>query len=93
MNSNPVRPRSSQPNLPFFLHTATTGLLSASMKRTLLYPLASVLIATAAAPLAAAEAEEGFTALSDGQTFSGWKMAEENHNTWKIEDGAFVAPR
>ncbi len=61
------------------------------MKPTLPYIFASVLIATATAPFAAAETEEGFTALADGKTFQGWKMAEENQNTWKIEDGAFVA--
>ncbi len=39
----------------------------------------------------AADAEEGFTPLMDGKTFNGWKLAEENQSTWKIEDGAFVA--
>jgi hypothetical protein len=38
-----------------------------------------------------AEVEPGFTSLMDGKTFNGWKIAEENKNTWKIEDGAFVA--
>ncbi len=41
--------------------------------------------------LLAAEVEEGFTRICDGQTFNGWKMANEHQNTWKIEDGAFVA--
>jgi hypothetical protein len=35
--------------------------------------------------------EEGFVPLMDGKTFDGWKMATENIDTWKIEDGAFVA--
>ncbi len=35
--------------------------------------------------------EEGFVPLMDGKTFNGWKTAEENKDTWKIEDGAFVA--
>jgi hypothetical protein len=35
--------------------------------------------------------EEGFKSLMDGKTFNGWKMAEEHKDTWKIEDGAFVA--
>jgi hypothetical protein len=39
----------------------------------------------------AAESEEGFVPLMDGRTFEGWKMAEENQKTWRIEDGAFVA--
>jgi hypothetical protein len=38
-----------------------------------------------------AEVEPGFTPLNDGKTFKGWKMATEHTNTWKIEDGAFVA--
>ncbi len=37
------------------------------------------------------QAEEGFTALMDGTTFTGWTPATENPGTWKIEDGAFVA--
>lgn len=35
--------------------------------------------------------EEGFVPLMDGKTFNGWKLAEENKDTWKVEDGAFVA--
>jgi hypothetical protein len=38
-----------------------------------------------------ADVESGFTSLSDGKTFNGWKTAEENKDTWKVEDGAFVA--
>ena len=34
--------------------------------------------------------EKGFTSLTDGKTFKGWK-ASENVDTWTIEDGAFVA--
>ena len=41
--------------------------------------------------LAQAEVEPGFTSLMDGKSFAGWKMAEENTNTFRIEDGAFVA--
>src|SRR5688572_14308332 len=44
-----------------------------------------------AALLARAEDEPGFKSLMDGKTFTGWKMAEENTNTWTIQDGAFVA--
>jgi hypothetical protein len=39
----------------------------------------------------ATASEEGFTPLMDGKTFDGWKKAAENPDTWKIEDGAFVA--
>ena len=42
-------------------------------------------------PAVAAETESDFTPLCDGKTFDGWKTAEENKDTWKIEDGAFVA--
>ena len=60
------------------------------MKTTLLCALSSVLLVTGTARLAAAEAEPGFTSLFDGKTFNGWKPAEVNKETWKIEDGAFV---
>jgi hypothetical protein len=39
----------------------------------------------------AAEDEPGFKPLMDGKTFTGWKLATENTNTFRIEDGAFVA--
>lgn len=29
--------------------------------------------------------------LTDGKSFKGWKIAEPEQNSWKIEDGAFVA--
>jgi hypothetical protein len=40
---------------------------------------------------AAAEDESGFKSLMDGKTFAGWKTSEENTNTFRLEDGAFVA--
>ena len=39
----------------------------------------------------AADSEDGFVKIFDGKTFNGWKPAEEHIDTWKIEDGAFVA--
>lgn len=51
----------------------------------------AALIALSSAFSAGAATEEGFVPLMDGKTFSGWKMAEENQDTWKIEDGSFVA--
>ena len=45
----------------------------------------------AANQLTKAEQKAGWKLLFDGKTFNGWKMAEENKDTWKIEDGAFVA--
>ena len=47
--------------------------------------------ATVNLPRVACAQEEGFTSLMDGKTFTGWKMATENTNTWKVEEGAFVA--
>jgi hypothetical protein len=43
------------------------------------------------AALRAADSDEGFVPLMDGKTFNGWKMANESTNTWKLEDGSFVA--
>ncbi len=60
------------------------------MKRNLLF--ASLLATTLSFPLLLpAEVEPGFKSLMDGKTFAGWKTAEENPDSWKIEDGAFVA--
>lgn len=39
----------------------------------------------------AADGEEGFATIFDGETFNGWKMATEHPETWKIENGALVA--
>ncbi len=36
-------------------------------------------------------AEPGFQSLFDGRSFSGWKKAAENPDTWSILDGALVA--
>ena len=38
-----------------------------------------------------AQTEDGFVSLMDGKSFDGWKTAEENTDTWKLEDGVFVA--
>jgi hypothetical protein len=51
--------------------------------------LLSVILAASAAW--AADSEEGFVALMDGKSFTGWKTARENAATWKLENGAFVA--
>lgn len=53
--------------------------------------LASIMLAALVGHASAAEKEEGFKSLTDGKTFNGWKWANENTNTWKLEDGAFVA--
>jgi hypothetical protein len=61
------------------------------MRHNIFFTLTCSALLAAAAPSFAAEVEEGFTALCDGKTFAGWKKAEESPDTWKIEDGAFVA--
>jgi hypothetical protein len=40
--------------------------------------------------LRAAGDDSGFVSLFDGRSFAGWKMAAENTNTWRIEDGVMV---
>ena len=49
-----------------------------------------VALATATA-LYAADSEEGFVQIFDGKTFDGWKIAEPETKSWRIEDGALVA--
>ncbi|HJZ83050.1 MAG TPA: hypothetical protein VKD91_21965, partial [Pyrinomonadaceae bacterium] len=46
-----------------------------------LFPLLGAAIVMTST-LAATDVEPGFTALSDGKTFDGWKSAEENKETW-----------
>jgi hypothetical protein len=58
------------------------------MKRILFYTLA---LTCALSVSRAADSEEGFVKIMDGKTFDGWKIADEKANSWKIEDGAFVA--
>jgi hypothetical protein len=60
------------------------------MKRNLLFASMLTVGLLGGLPLLA-EVEPGFKPLMDGKTFNGWKMAEENQDAWKIEDGAFVA--
>ena len=60
------------------------------MKPKLLFALAAF-TALSIAPTVRADVEPGFKSLMDGKSFDGWKTAEENKDTWTIEDGAFVA--
>ena len=46
-------------------------------------------LAVTAAALAAEKDEKGWISLFDGKSFNGWK-ANENPDTWKVEDGALV---
>src|SRR6478609_8298543 len=61
------------------------------MKHNLLLALGLSLASLSGGSLNAAEVEPGFTSLSDGKTFDGWKKAEENQDTWTVQDGSFVA--
>jgi hypothetical protein len=61
------------------------------MKRLLVLAACLSLSLLTSNSVTAADAEEGFIPLMDGKTFKGWKLAEENQSTWKVEDGAFVA--
>jgi len=61
------------------------------MQRNLLFQLALSSLVFIAPQSWADDVEAGFTSLMDGKTFNGWKPAEENQETWKIDDGAFVA--
>ncbi len=60
------------------------------MKRIIL-SLFSLALTISAASLRAEDVEPGFKSLMDGKTFDGWKKAMEHPDTWKVEDGAFVA--
>ena len=60
------------------------------MKPNSFFSLTAITLLLAAVRLSGAELEPGFIALCDGKTFEGWKPAEVNKETWKIEDGAFV---
>lgn len=43
-----------------------------------------------AAPLAAAEAESGFTSLFDGKTLRGWRIKDGPETAFYVDDGAIV---
>ncbi|MEM9588119.1 MAG: family 16 glycoside hydrolase [Planctomycetota bacterium] len=54
----------------------------------------AMLAGIATASLAHADesaAETGFVSLFDGKTMTGWKMADENQSSWRIEDGTIVS--
>ena len=53
--------------------------------------LSALLALCVVMPLSAADDEEGFVSLMDGKSFAGWKKAVESPDTWKVEDGMFVA--
>ena len=53
--------------------------------------LGSLVALATAASVCAADLEEGFVQIFDGKTFNGWKIAEPEAKSWRIEDGALVA--
>jgi hypothetical protein len=53
--------------------------------------LALAILLTSFNALRAADSDDGFTPIFDGKTFAGWQASIDNTNTWKIEDGSFVA--
>ena len=54
--------------------------------------LAALVLFTVTTPLYAdqTQTETGFVSIFDGETFNGWKKAEENPESWLIEDGQLV---
>ncbi len=46
---------------------------------------------TLTAAVNAADSEAGFVPLFNGTTFDGWKIAEPDKKSWRIEDGVIVA--
>ena len=58
--------------------------------RTLLLS-AAILLSLTAVGLGQGKNEKGFKTIFDGKTFTGWKKAEENPDTWTIKEGALVA--
>ena len=50
----------------------------------------SVLIAAPQAIADSPKSETGFVSLFDGKSLNGWKKAEENPDSWKIEDGKLM---
>lgn len=55
------------------------------------FVIGSALALALTAAVSAADSEEGFVQIFDGKTFNGWKIAEPNAKSWRIEDGALVA--
>jgi len=48
-------------------------------------------LALATAGAFAADNEAGFVQLFDGKSFDGWKIADQQNKSWRIEDGVIVA--
>lgn len=55
----------------------------------LMATLFSILVASVA--IGQTKPEQGFKTIFDGKSLNGWKIANENQNSWSIKDGALVA--
>lgn len=55
------------------------------------FPFGLLVALAMTAQVHAAEAEAGFTPLFDGKTLTGWKVAEPEAKSWRIEDGVIIA--
>ena len=57
-----------------------------------LLPLLAVVVVFAATKALAdsPQTEKGFVSLFDGKSLTGWKKAEENPDSWKVEDGKLM---
>jgi hypothetical protein len=53
--------------------------------------MAALALSCAFTSVLADDSEEGFVKIMDGKTFNGWKIADADAHSWKVEDGAFVA--
>ncbi len=58
------------------------------MKKFLVTSIAALALS---ASLHAADSEVGFTQLFDGKTLTGWKIAEPETKSWRVEDGMIIA--
>ncbi len=58
------------------------------MKKFLVTSIAALALS---ASLHAADSEAGFTQLFDGKTLTGWKIAEPETKSWRVEDGMLIA--
>jgi len=82
--------KGGHPRSAFLLAHHDTRTKVLRMKHKSLYTLTVAPLLILTAQLAAGQVEPGFVSLFDGKSFDGWKSAEENKETWTIEDGAFV---
>lgn len=73
-----------------YSHNSSSNLFTGNKLLLELFSVILIISFLSISNLNAQDSEEGFVKIFDGKTFNGWKMALENTNTWRIEDGAFV---